>query len=51
MFASGADMVEVELNDIKILTSPYFISLGKTIKYFKPGLPYDLEVKRVEWSI
>lgn len=45
MFA-GADMVEAELDGIKILTSPYSINLDKTIKYFKPGLPFDLEVKK-----
>lgn len=47
-FALGADMVEAELNGIRILTSPYFINLDKTIKYFKPGMPFDLEVKRIE---
>lgn len=46
MFASGGDMVETELNGIKIVTSPYSINLDKTVKHFKPGLSYDLEVKK-----
>lgn len=38
-------MVKAELSGIKILTSPYSISLDKTIKFFKPGFSFDLEVK------
>lgn len=51
LFELGADMVEAELNGIRILTSPYTISLEKTIKYFKPGMPFDLEVKWLERGI
>lgn len=47
MFAPGGDMAEAQLNDIKILTTPYSISLEKTMNYFKPGLPFDLEVKQL----
>ncbi|KAM4676612.1 complement C3 [Discoglossus pictus] len=41
---SGADMVEAELEDIHIVTSPYNILFTKTSKYFKPGMPFDLTV-------
>ncbi|KAM4676611.1 complement C3-like isoform 2-T2 [Discoglossus pictus] len=41
---SGADMVEAELEDIYIVTSPYKILFTKTSKYFKPGMPFDLMV-------
>lgn len=46
MFASGGDMVGTELKGIKIVTSRYSINLDKTVKHFKPGLSYDLEVKK-----
>ncbi|XP_056426218.1 complement C3-like isoform X2 [Hyla sarda] len=39
---SGSDMVEAELDDIHIVTSPYKILYTKTSKYFKPGMPFDL---------
>ncbi|XP_068130211.1 A.superbus venom factor 1-like [Hyperolius riggenbachi] len=41
---SGSDMVETELNDIPIVTSPYKILFTKTSKFFKPGMPFDLMV-------
>ncbi|XP_068130210.1 venom factor-like [Hyperolius riggenbachi] len=41
---SGSDMVETELNDIYIVTSPYKILFTKTSKFFKPGMPFDLMV-------
>ncbi|KAM5171783.1 A.superbus venom factor 1-like [Mantella aurantiaca] len=41
---SGSDMVETELTDIHMVTSPYKILFTKTSKYFKPGIPMDLMV-------
>ncbi|XP_053572336.1 complement C3 isoform X2 [Bombina bombina] len=41
---SGSDIVEAQLENIFIVTSPYKILFTKTPKYFKPGLPYDLLV-------
>ncbi|CAN8174236.1 unnamed protein product [Coccothraustes coccothraustes] len=41
---SGLDMVEAQLGDIKIVTSPYSIHFTHTPKYFKPGMPFDLTV-------
>ncbi|KAJ0063846.1 hypothetical protein NL108_012536 [Boleophthalmus pectinirostris] len=37
--ASGGDLVEVELSNIKIVNSPYVLELKDMQKYFKPGLP------------
>ncbi|NXL54489.1 VCO3 factor, partial [Podilymbus podiceps] len=41
---SGSDMVEAQLSDIRIVTSPYTIHFTRTPKYFKPGMPFDLMV-------
>ncbi|XP_072005880.1 complement C3-like [Engystomops pustulosus] len=41
---SGSDLVESELDNIFIVTSPYKIHLTKTSQYFKPGLPFNLMV-------
>ncbi|XP_075062652.1 complement C3 [Mixophyes fleayi] len=41
---SGSDMVESELDDIHIVTSPHIIFFPRTSKYFKPGMPFDLTV-------
>ncbi|KAM4749200.1 A.superbus venom factor 1-like [Rhinophrynus dorsalis] len=41
---SGSDMVEAELENIYIVTSPYKILFTKTSKYFKPGMPFSLMV-------
>ncbi|KAM4676613.1 complement C3-like [Discoglossus pictus] len=41
---SGAEMLEAELEDIFIVTSPYKIHFTKTSQYFKPGMPFDLMV-------
>ncbi|XP_063037967.1 A.superbus venom factor 1-like [Melospiza melodia melodia] len=41
---SGSDMVEAQLGDIRIVTSPYSIHFTRTPKYFKPGMPFDLTV-------
>ncbi|KAM4584753.1 complement C3-like [Odontesthes bonariensis] len=41
---SGGEMVEAELRDIKVITSPYTITFKKTPKYFKPGMPFDVVV-------
>lgn len=46
MFNSiGSEMVEAELDNIPIVTSPYAISFGNTPKYFKPGMDLDVMVK------
>ncbi|XP_039628328.1 complement C3-like [Polypterus senegalus] len=42
--ASGSDMVEAELEGIKIVTSPYKILFTRTPKFFKPGMPFDVMV-------
>ncbi|KAM5170453.1 venom factor-like [Mantella aurantiaca] len=41
---SGSDIVETELADIHMVTSPYKILYTKTSKFFKPGMPMDLMV-------
>ncbi|XP_053572078.1 A.superbus venom factor 1-like [Bombina bombina] len=41
---SGSDMVETELENIFIVSSPYKIDFTKASKYFKPGMPFDLTV-------
>ncbi|XP_073478914.1 A.superbus venom factor 1-like [Aquarana catesbeiana] len=41
---SGSDMVENELTDIPMVTSPYKVLYTKTSKFFKPGMPMDLMV-------
>lgn len=49
MFASvstGGEMVETELRNIQIVTSPYTIHFRKTPKYFKPGMSFDVAVRR-----
>lgn len=45
---TGGEMVEAELRNIQIVTSPYTISLKKTPKYFKPGMSFDVTVKLTE---
>ncbi|KAM4750142.1 complement C3-like [Anableps anableps] len=42
---NGSEMVEAELRDIYIVTSPYIIQFTKTPKYFKPGLSFDLALE------
>ncbi|XP_028449056.1 complement C3 [Perca flavescens] len=44
---SGGEMVEAELRNIQIVTSPYTITFKKTPKYFKPGMPFDVTVEVV----
>ncbi|XP_039766218.1 LOW QUALITY PROTEIN: complement C3-like [Ornithorhynchus anatinus] len=43
---TGNDMVEVEKTGIPIVNSRYKIFFSKASKYFKPGLPYNLRVRR-----
>ncbi|XP_068448641.1 complement C3-like [Clinocottus analis] len=43
--ASGSEMVEAQLRNIQIVTSPYTIHFKKTPKYFKPGVPFDVTVE------
>ncbi|XP_059191712.1 complement C3-like isoform X2 [Centropristis striata] len=42
---SGSEMVEAELRNIRIVTSPYTINFKKTPKYFKPGMAFDVVVE------
>uniref|UniRef100_K9J8A3 Complement C3 n=1 Tax=Xenopus tropicalis TaxID=8364 RepID=K9J8A3_XENTR len=42
--ATGTDMVEAQLEEIYIVSSPYRILFSKSPQYFKPGLTYDLTV-------
>lgn len=49
MFAfvsTGGEMVETELRNIQIVTSPYTIHFRRTPKYFKPGMSFDVAVRR-----
>ncbi|XP_067353934.1 complement C3-like isoform X2 [Channa argus] len=42
---SGSEMVEAELKNIQMVTSPYTIHFKKTPKYFKPGMSFDVAVE------
>ncbi|MEQ2219316.1 hypothetical protein XENOCAPTIV_015950, partial [Xenoophorus captivus] len=42
---NGDEMVETELRDIKIVTSPYTINFKKTPTFFKPGMIMDVSVE------
>uniref|UniRef100_A0A673I772 Complement C3-like n=1 Tax=Sinocyclocheilus rhinocerous TaxID=307959 RepID=A0A673I772_9TELE len=42
MTSSGSDLVEAEKSGIKIVMSPYMLSIRDTPKYFKPGLPLGM---------
>ncbi|XP_016427569.1 complement C3-like [Sinocyclocheilus rhinocerous] len=44
MTSSGSDLVEAEKSGIKIVISPYVLSIRDTPKYFKPGLPLGIVV-------
>nr|XP_046263023.1 complement C3-like [Scatophagus argus] len=44
---SGSEMVEAELRNIQIVTSPYAIHFKKTPKYYKPGMSFDVAVEVV----
>ncbi|RXN39236.1 complement C3-like protein [Labeo rohita] len=44
MTSSGSDLVEAEKSGIKIVMSPYMLSIRDTPKYFKPGLPLSMTV-------
>ncbi|XP_074534541.1 complement C3-like [Halichoeres trimaculatus] len=44
---SGSEMVEAELRNIQIVTSPYTITFKKTPKYYKPGMSFDVTVEVV----
>lgn len=41
---TGSDLVDAEKTGIKIVLSPYVVSFKDTMKYFKPGLPFDFTV-------
>lgn len=43
----GGEMVEAQLRNIQIVTSPYTIHFKKTPKYFKSGITFDVTVKTV----
>ncbi|XP_077379564.1 complement C3-like isoform X2 [Festucalex cinctus] len=42
---TGSDLVEAEKTGIKIVDSPYILSFKDTVKYFKPGLPFDFTIQ------
>ncbi|XP_034545799.1 complement C3-like [Notolabrus celidotus] len=44
---SGGEMVEAELKNIKIVTSPYTITFKKTPRYYKPGTPFYVSAEVV----
>ncbi|KAM9363627.1 complement C3-like [Symphorus nematophorus] len=44
---SGSEMVEAELRNILIVTSPYTIHFRKTPKFYKPGMSFDVAVEVV----
>ncbi|KAK2907093.1 hypothetical protein Q8A67_006078 [Cirrhinus molitorella] len=44
MTSSGSDLVEAEKSGIKIVMSPYMLSIRDTQKYFIPGLPFGMTV-------
>ncbi|XP_056125689.1 complement component c3b, tandem duplicate 2 isoform X1 [Rhinichthys klamathensis goyatoka] len=44
MTSTGSDLVEAEKSGIKIVISPYMLSIRDTPKYFKPGLPFGMTV-------
>uniref|UniRef100_A0A8C9YVX5 Complement C3-like n=1 Tax=Sander lucioperca TaxID=283035 RepID=A0A8C9YVX5_SANLU len=44
---SGGEMVEAELRNIQIVTSPYTITFKKTPTFFKPGMSFDVTVEVV----
>ncbi len=41
---SGSEMVEAELRNIQIVTSPYTIHFKRTPKYYKPAMTFDVAV-------
>ena len=47
---TGSEMVETELRNIQIVTSPYTIHFKRTPKYFKPGMSFDVVVKYLQFS-
>ncbi|NP_001093490.1 complement component c3b, tandem duplicate 2 isoform 1 precursor [Danio rerio] len=42
--SSGSDLVEAEKSGIKIVNSPYMLTIKDTPKYYKPGLPLAMTV-------
>ncbi len=42
---AGGEMVEAELRNIQIVTTPYTIDFKRTPKYYKPGMSFDVTVK------
>ncbi|XP_061536079.1 complement C3b.1 [Phycodurus eques] len=42
---TGGDLVEAEKTGIKIVDSPYVLSFKDTVKYFKPGQPFDFTIQ------
>ncbi|KAK7930173.1 hypothetical protein WMY93_006568 [Mugilogobius chulae] len=41
---SGSEMVEGEIRNIQIVTSPYSINFDKTPRYFKAGMSFDVTI-------
>ncbi|TDH11186.1 hypothetical protein EPR50_G00058200 [Perca flavescens] len=44
---SGGEIVEAELRNIQIVTSPYTITFKKTPTFFKPGMSFDVTIEVV----
>ncbi|KAK7137181.1 hypothetical protein R3I93_017300 [Phoxinus phoxinus] len=44
MTSTGSDLVEAEKSGIKIVISPYMLSIRDSPKYFKHGLPFGMTV-------
>ncbi|XP_041838364.1 complement C3-like [Melanotaenia boesemani] len=42
---TGSDLVEATKTGITIVDSPYVLSFKNTLKYFKPGLPFDFTIQ------
>ncbi|KAG8441481.1 hypothetical protein GDO86_007009 [Hymenochirus boettgeri] len=41
---TGSGMVDAQLDNIYMVTSPYKVLFTKASKYFKPGMPFDMMV-------
>ncbi|XP_060715674.1 complement C3-like [Tachysurus vachellii] len=41
---TGSDLVEAEKSGIKIISSPYLLTVEDTLRFYKMGLPFELTV-------
>ncbi|KAM3622593.1 uncharacterized protein V6R79_000787 [Siganus canaliculatus] len=42
---SGGEIVDAELRNIRIISSPYTVNFRKSSRYFKPGMPFQIVVE------